>query len=155
MAKAEIIDVIGVPGQVFTLMGNALTSTAGIAAFNIYYSKEFQEILEKNIKLFDNLGKDLKKKQPEFVNKVRNIGMSMGVEINNKNDPNATYKIIFRCYEKGLIMVSIADNVLRIQPPLNIEEELLKKGFNIINEAIEDYKNGKINDEVLKYKQTW
>lgn len=61
MAKAEIIDVIGVPGQVFTLMGNALTSTAGIAAFNIYYSKEFQEILEKNIKLFDNLGKDLKK----------------------------------------------------------------------------------------------
>ena len=52
-------------------------------------------------------------------------------------------------------MVSIADNVLRIQPPLNIEEELLKKGFNIINEAIEDYKNGKINDEVLKYKQTW
>lgn len=79
----------------------------------------------------------------------------MGVEINNKNDPNATYKIIFRCYEKGLIMVSIADNVLRIQPPLNIEEELLKKGFNIINEAIEDYKNGKINDEVLKYKQTW
>jgi len=155
LAKAEIIDVIGVPGQVFTLMGNALTSTAGIAAFNIYYSKEFQEILEKNIKLFDNLGKDLKKKQPEFVTKVRNIGMSMGVEINNKNDPNATYKIIFRCYEKGLIMVSIADNVLRIQPPLNIEEELLKKGFNIINEAIEDYKNGKINDEVLKYKQTW
>jgi len=155
LAKAEIIDVIGVPGQVFTLMGNALTSTAGIAAFNIYYSKEFQEILEKNIKLFDNLGKDMKKKQPEFVTKVRNIGMSMGVEINNKNDPNATYKIIFRCYEKGLIMVSIADNVLRIQPPLNIEEELLKKGFNIINEAIEDYKNGKINDEVLKYKQTW
>ena len=103
LAKAEIIDVIGVPGQVFTLMGNALTSTAGIAAFNIYYSKEFQEILDKNIKLFDNLGKDLKKKQPEFVTKVRNIGMSMGVEINNKNDPNATYKIIFRCYEKGLI----------------------------------------------------
>ena len=155
LAKAEIIDEISVPGQVFTLMGNALTSAAGIAAFHIYYSKEFQETLKKNIKLLDDLGKELKKQQPEMVNKVRNIGMSMGVEINNKNDSKATFKILFRCYEKGLIMVNLSDNVLRIQPPLNIEEELLKKGFKIINDAIEDYKNDKISDDVLKYKQTW
>ena len=155
LARAEIIDKIAVPGQVFTLMGNALTSVAGISAFKIYYSQEFQETLKKNILLFDNLGKELTKKQPEIVIKVRNIGMSMGVEINNKNDPNATYKILFRCYEKGLILVSLADNILRIQPALNIEEDLLIKGFNIINDAIEDYKNGKISDEVLKYKQTW
>ena len=46
-------------------------------------------------------------------------------------------------------------NVLRIQPPLNIPPELLEKGYNIINEAIEDYKAGKISDDVLKYKSTW
>jgi len=155
LARSEIIDEIGVPGQVFTLMGNALTSAAGIAAFNIYYSNEFQDILEKNIKLFQKLGKELKENQPEMITKVRSIGMSMGIEINDKNDINSTYKIIFRCYEKGLILVSIAGNVLRVQPPLNIETDILEKGFNIINEAINDYKNGKISDEVLKYKQTW
>lgn len=52
-------------------------------------------------------------------------------------------------------MISIAGNVLRIQPPLNIQPELLEKGFTIINEAIEDYKAGKISDEVLKYKNSW
>jgi 4-aminobutyrate aminotransferase len=101
------------------------------------------------------LGKDLKENQPDMITKVRSIGMSMGIEINDKNDINSTYKIIFRCYEKGLILVSIAGNVLRVQHPLNIEKDILEKGFNIINEAINDYKNGKISDEVLKYKQTW
>ena len=31
----------------------------------------------------------------------------------------------------------------------------MEKGFNIINEAIEDFKAGKISDDVLKYKNTW
>ena len=65
------------------------------------------------------------------------------------------YKIIYKCYEKGLLMISIAGNVLRVQPPLNTPPELLEKGFKIINESIEDYKAGKISDEVLKYKKGW
>ena len=52
-------------------------------------------------------------------------------------------------------MISLAGNVLRIQPPLNTPPELLEKGFKIINESIEDYKSGKISDEVLKYKNSW
>ena len=155
IAREEIINTFGSPGQVSTYAGNALSCTAGIAAFGIYYSSEFQNLLKSNIKLLDKLGKELKQKQPEIVDSVRGIGMSMGVVINDKNDVNMTYKIIFRCYEKGLLMISIAGNILRVQPPLNTPPELLEKGFNIINEAIEDYKNGKISDEVLKYKNSW
>ena len=81
--------------------------------------------------------------------------MSRGIVLNDKGDKNMTYKVIFRCYEKGLLVISIGGNVLRIQPPLNIPPELLEKGYNIINEAIEDYKAGKISDDVLKYKSTW
>ena len=155
IARAEIIDTFGCPGHATTLAGNALTCAAGIAAFGIYYTDEFQELLKSNIKLLDKLGKELKEKQPEIIGNIRNIGMSMGIDINDKNDSNMTYKIIFRCYEKGLLMISIAGNVLRVQPPLNTPPELLEKGFKIINEAIEDYKAGKISDEILKYKNSW
>ena len=155
IARKEIIDTFGAPGHCGTFTGNALSCAAGIAAFGVYYSKEFQELLKSNCKLLDKLGKELKEKQPEIIGNIRNLGMSMGIDINNKNDKNMTYKIIFRCYEKGLLMISIAGNVLRIQPPLNIPPELLEKGFKIINEAIEDYKAGKISDEVLKYKNSW
>ena len=155
IAREEIINTLGSPGQLTTFAGNALTCAAGIAAFKIYYSEEFQNLLKDNINLMHKLDKELKEKQPEIIDNIRNIGMSSGIVLNDKNDSNMTYKIIFRCYEKGLLMMSLAGNVLRIQPPLNIPAELLEKGFEIINEAIEDYKNGKISDEVLKYKNTW
>ena len=154
MAKAEIIDCLSPPAHMITLGGNPLTCAAGIAAFNIYYSDEFQVLLKNNIKLLDKLGKDLIEKHPDFINKIRNIGMSMGIELKTK-DEDITYKIIYSCYEKGLIMMLLAGNVLRVQPPLNIEPENLEKGFKIIDEAIKDYKDGKISDEVLKCKKTW
>ena len=155
IAREEIINTFGAPGHAATFAGNALTCAAGIAAFKVYYSDEFQQLLKSNSKLLDKLGKELKEKQPEIIGNVRNIGMSMGIDVNDKNDVNMTYKIIYRCYEKGLLMISIAGNVLRVQPPLNTPPELLEKGFKIINESIEDYKAGKISDEVLKYKKGW
>ena len=155
IAREEIINTFGSPAQISTYAGNALSCAAGMAAFNIYYSDEFKKLLKDNINILHNLGKELKEKHPEIISRIRNIGMSTGIVLNDKNDKNMTYKIIFRCYERGLIMMSLAGNVLRVQPPLNIPAELLEKGFNIINESIEDYKNGKIDDEVLKYKNTW
>jgi len=155
IAREEIIDALGSPGHVVTLAGNAITCAAGIAAFGVYYSEEFQKLLKSNNELLEKLGKELKLKQPEIIGNIRQLGINMGIDLNEKNDKNMTYKIIFRCYEKGLLLISIARNTLRIQPPLNIPSELLEKGFQIINEAIEDYKNGKISDEVLKNKNIW
>ena len=155
IAREEIIDALGSPGHAVTLAGNAITCAAGIAAFGVYYSEEFQKLLKSNNELLEKLGKELKLKQPEIIGNIRQLGINMGIDLNEKNDKNMTYKIIFRCYEKGLLLISIARNTLRIQPPLNIPSELLEKGFQIINEAIEDYKNGKISDEVLKNKNIW
>ena len=52
-------------------------------------------------------------------------------------------------------MISVADNILRIQPPLNIDENLFKKAFTIIDEAMQEYKQGSIPDKVLDFKQGW
>lgn len=155
LAREEIIDSLGAPGHLSTFHGNPLTCAAGIAAFGIYYSKEFQDLLQSNIKLLDQLGKDLKEKHQDIIESVRNIGMSMGIDIKDKDGGNTTYKIIFRCYEKGLFITTLNGNILRIQPPLNTPSELLVKGFNIISESIEDFKGGRINDGVLEYKKSW
>ena len=70
-------------------------------------------------------------------------------------DPDGAYKILFRAFEKGLLVISLAGNRLRLQPPLNIKPENLKRGFEIIEEAIVDYKAGIITDECLKYRNGW
>ena len=71
------------------------------------------------------------------------------------SDPDATFKILFRCYEKGLIVISLGSNVLRIQPPLVISSDQLRKAFAIIDESIAEFRDGKIDDSVLSYRAGW
>ncbi len=61
----------------------------------------------------------------------------------------------YRCWEKGLILTFLSDNVLRIQPPLVISGEEAEKGLTIVEESIKDYQNGAIGDEALRFAKGW
>jgi 4-aminobutyrate aminotransferase len=158
MARAEIMDCLPAPAHVFTLSGNAIACAAGSAAFGVYQSQDFQDRLQENIALAEKLAADLKDKHPGTVGFVRNLGLSMGIGIQRPDgtaDDEGTFKILFRCYQLGLVVISVAGNILRIQPPLNIEPDLLAKGFAILDQAATDFEAGRIGDDVLKYKAGW
>ncbi|MBQ2751470.1 MAG: aminotransferase class III-fold pyridoxal phosphate-dependent enzyme [Oscillospiraceae bacterium] len=158
MAKAEIMDCLPAPAHLFTLGGNAIACAAGCAAFDYYKTEEFQTRLSTNIALAEKMGAMLKEKHPSVVGFTRNLGLSMGIGVckpDGTADKDACFKILFRCYQLGLIVISLAGNVLRIQPPLVIEPELLEKGFSIIDQAMSDYENGLISDDVMKYRAGW
>ncbi len=162
MARAEIMDCLPAPAHLFTLGGNAAACAAGIAAFDIYRSEEFQKTLRDNIDTLWAEANALREKHPDIVQFVRGIGMSMGIGICRQQpdgekvpDPDATFKILYRCYEKGLVVISLGANVLRIQPPLIITEEQLKRAFSIIDESIADFRSGLIDDSVLSYRAGW
>ena len=70
-------------------------------------------------------------------------------------DGDGTFKILYRAYEKGLLVISLGQNILRIQPPLNIRTENLRKGFDILAEAVEDYRHGRIPDDVFHFRRGW
>ena len=162
MARSEIMDCLPAPAHLFTLGGNSIACAAGIAAFDYYKTDEFQGMLKRNTAALVEEAKNLQKKYPDVVEFVRNIGMSMGIGLYRKDaagnkvwDSNLVFKILYRCYEKGLIVISLAGHVLRVQPPLVITPEQIKKAFGIIAEAIEDYKAGRISDDVLQYQAGW
>ncbi len=162
MAREEIMNCLPAPAHLFTLGGNAAACAAGTAAFDIYQSEEFQATLRANIKTLWEQADALRQKNPDLVHFVRGIGMSMGIGICRQlpdgtkvPDPDATFKILFRCYEKGLIVISLGSNVLRVQPPLVITEAQLKQAFAIIDEAMADFRDGKISDSVLSYRAGW
>ena len=162
MARAEIMDCLPAPAHLFTLGGTVTACAAGVAAFDYMQTEEFQKILEENGKLMEECLEDVCKTYPEVATGVRGIHMSRGLVItkkdeNGKNVPDAvgTYKILYRSYERGLLVISLAENVLRIQPPLNIKPENLKKGFEIIKASIQDYLNGDIPDDVMQFRAGW
>ena len=51
---------------------------------------------------------------------------------------------------QGLLVISVAGNILRIQPPLNIEHDLFRKAFAILDEAMADYEAGNIPDVCIR-----
>jgi 4-aminobutyrate aminotransferase len=158
MARKEIMDCLPAPAHLFTLGGNPLSCAAGIAAFDYYQTDEFQELLAGNIELIEKLAADLKAAHPDIIEFCRNMGMSMGIGISSGYGATAedvTYKILYRSYQRGLIVISLAGKVLRIQPPLNIRPEELTRGFEIIAESIEDFKKGDIPDSVFEFRAGW
>ena len=162
MARDEIMDCLPAPAHLFTLGGNAAACAGGIAAFDLYRSPDFQQQLQENIKTLWAEAEALKEKNPDLVQFVRGIGMSMGIGVcktledgTKVPDPDATFKILFRCYEKGLLVISLGANVLRIQPPLVITGEQMKKAFAIIDEAMTDFRAGRIDDSVLSFRAGW
>lgn len=162
MARAEIMDCLPAPAHLFTLGGTATACAAGVAAFDYMQTEEFQKILAENGKLMEECLEDVCKTYPEVATGIRGIHMSRGLVItkkdeNGKDVPDAvgTYKILYRSYEIGLLVISLAENVLRIQPPLNIKPENLKKGFEIIKASIQDYLNGDIPDDVMQFRAGW
>lgn len=162
MARAEIMDVLPAPAHLFTLGGNAIACAAGNAAFDYYQSEQFQTLYKANCKQIVEEMEALKAKHPDTVAFYRGRGMSYGIGIVKKNekgesvpDGDGVFKIAFRSYEKGLIIITLSTNILRVQPPLNISPEKLHKAFTILDESITELEKDQIPDAVFDYRNGW
>lgn len=158
-ARAEIVEALEMPAHLFTLQGNSTCVKASIATVEV--------IQEENlIKRAEALGAYIKTRfnqmQKEFsvIGDVRGKGLSVGVELvknraTKEKDPTAAIKITHRCWQNGVLLIFLAENILRVQPPLTIQEDDLVKALNILEEAIRDYVNGDISDEALSVVTGW
>lgn len=159
MAPEEIMDSLPAPAHLFTLGGNALACAAGVAQFDYLRGGEFQNILSANIKHLRKELESIQARHSKIVSKFTGIGMSFGIRITKENsdmpDNDGTFKILYRAYEYGLLVISLAGNVLRIQPPLNISSQAQSEGFEILHRSMEDYEKGLIPDSVFEYRQGW
>lgn len=74
---------------------------------------------------------------------VRGRGMIWGLDCADV-DTTLAKRVSARCFERGLVIETAGrgDTVLKILPPLNIEDELLHRGLAIIEQSLKDCLNG-------------
>jgi 4-aminobutyrate aminotransferase/(S)-3-amino-2-methylpropionate transaminase len=125
-----------------TYGGNPIACATGLKVLEII---EREKVVEKSAKL----GQKLRKRLDEFYNKyekigdVRGLGPMLAMEFvkdrKSKNpDADTSSKIMKTCLQNGLMTLKagLYNNVIRLHPPLTIEDEYLEKGLDILEAAI-------------------
>ncbi len=142
IGKKEIMDAPDVGGLGGTFGGNPLSCTAGLATIDVIMEGRLHERANKigNIimeKLHELEGKF------EIVGDVRGMGAMNAIELvkdRKRKTPakDETARLVQECIKNGLLVLKagIYGNVLRILPPLTIEEEILKEGLEILENTL-------------------
>ena len=119
-----------------TFRGNQLSFIGGAAGINYFVEND----LDKEIKRKgDMIKRFIEEKIVPLDNRIsfRGLGMIWGIDF---RDINSSYAIdlVHRAFDKGLI-IEVAgreDSVLKIMPPLTIEDNILLEGLNIIYNSV-------------------
>lgn len=159
VAREEIVDSLLMPAHLFTVQGNSTCSKAAIATIEVI--KE-EKLIENANDIGDYIRSRFENMKDEYqlIGDVRGRGLSIGVELlkdrfTKEKDREAAIKICYRCWQKGVVLIFLAENILRVQPPLVINKDEVKRAMDIIEETIAEYANGEISDEALEVVQGW
>ena len=142
-ARAELMDAVHVGGLGGTFGGNPLACAAALAVIDTI---EGEDLLTRSARLGERLLSALLELQQrvEPIGDVRGVGAMVAMELvadRSTKEPakEAASRIIEECYRRGLIVLKAGtyDNVVRLLPPLTIEDHLLEQGLALLAEAVE------------------
>ena len=132
-----------------TYAGNAVSCAAGVAVAKAFRDEKILDNVNARSAELVGMLKDLAKsdKTAHLVHDVRGLGLMIGLGC----QPGRGYasKIQAKCMEKDMLVLttSIYDTI-RFIPPLNITEEDMAKGIQIIRDAAEEVAAGERPEEM-------
>jgi 4-aminobutyrate aminotransferase/(S)-3-amino-2-methylpropionate transaminase len=145
IGKAEIMDKAAPSTIGGTYPGNPVCAAAALATIRLMKEIDLNAKGERVGQIVRQRFLKLQKRFPKLIGDVRGIGAMLAIELVKNGDlqqPDAetTKRIIQRCNELGLIIISagVNGNVLRILSPLVISMKELKTGLDILEKAIEE-----------------
>ncbi len=143
--KAEIMDSIHLSGLGGTYGGNPIACAAALGAIETIEKENLVERANLIGKIMSDALHDMAKKYP-IIGEVRGRGAMQAIELikPGTDEPNseAQAAIIKYCISQGVLIISAGTyaNVIRLLPPLTINEDLLREGLAVLEEAIASIK---------------
>jgi len=144
--RAEIMDSIHLSGLGGTYGGNPVACAAALGAIETIEKDNLVERADKIGKIMNDALNAMAKKYP-IIGEVRGRGAMQAIELvkpgTTEPNPEALTEALKYCVSKGVLILSAGTyaNVIRLLPPLMIDEALLKDGLAVLDEAIASIKN--------------
>jgi diaminobutyrate-2-oxoglutarate transaminase len=126
-----------------TFRGNNLAFVAATEALSYWDTLDLSNAVKYKSSVMKEAIEAIADKHPDMNAQVRGRGMIFGLEL---PDLGMAGQVSERCFEKGLIIeLSGADNqVVKFLPPLTIDEETLIRGISIVEEAVDEIMDEKL-----------
>jgi 4-aminobutyrate aminotransferase/(S)-3-amino-2-methylpropionate transaminase len=141
--RAEVMDAVHVGGLGGTYGGNPVAAAAALAVLD---QIEREGLLERARTLGERMRARLGEMQGrhDVIGEVRGRGLMNAVELVSNRATKAPHesaagsRIVQRCLENGVVILKAGtfDNVIRLLPPITIDEALLDEGLDVLDEAI-------------------
>ena len=141
-ARGEVIGVLGKGEMSSTVGGNPVSSAAATAIFEIMDTEDLVANSARMGEIMINRLKEIQEKS-RHLGDVRGRGLVMGLELvtdKKTKEPAAdmTRQLINRCAANGLLIgsVGIFGNVVRVAPPLTINEAEAHESLDIMEKSL-------------------
>lgn len=125
-----------------TFGGNPVGAAAAIATLDII---EKERLLERAQRLGEMALRRLREMQEkyEIIGDTRGIGLMLAHEFVRDRKTNSAYEkvrdmVAEKALKKGIAILGCGKSCMRYIPPLNIDEELLDRGLDILDESINE-----------------
>ena len=141
--RAELMDAVHPGGLGGTYGGNPVAAAAALAVLD---KIEREDLLARSRALGERVRARLRAMQErhQVVGDVRGRGMMNAIELVRDRatkepiDGETGARIIQECLRNGVLVIKAGtyDNVIRLLPPLTIDEGLLEEGLQVLDDAL-------------------
>ncbi|MCC5813908.1 MAG: aspartate aminotransferase family protein [Leptospira sp.] len=130
VVEKKSVDILGKGEHGSTFGGNHLACAVAYETFRVIHTRDLlNHCIIISDYSFDRL-KQMKESIP-LIKDVRGRGLHIGVELTIPARPIAE-----ACMQNGLIINATANNVLRIMPPININQDKMGEGLDILEKVL-------------------
>ncbi|GBD15207.1 5-aminovalerate aminotransferase DavT [bacterium HR26] len=140
VASRELMDKWAPGAHGGTYGGNAVACAAGVATFEVMREERLPENAER---IGNFLMAQLRELQDEFpvIGEVRGLGLMIGVEFvkpDRSPNPDAVKRVIQRAQELRTLLITAGehDQVIRVIPPLIINQRQAEEFLDVFAEAV-------------------
>ena len=132
LGKSSLAPAFGPGSHGSTFGGNKLAMAAALETLHIMKEVGFlEEVRSKSAILLEQL--QLAFQNHPKISAVRGLGMMIGIETSA-----SLSKIVEAARQKGLIILTAGENVIRLLPPLTISREEIQQGIAILKEVFSE-----------------
>ena len=132
LGKSSLAPAFGPGSHGSTFGGNKLAMAAALETLHIMKEAGFMEgVRSKSAILLEQL--QLAFQDHPKISAVRGLGMMIGIETSA-----SLSKIVEAARQKGLIILTAGENVIRLLPPLTISREEIQQGIAILKEVFSE-----------------